>query len=465
MRIAIMRPIGPLTPSLILFVMLGAFAPSSAASPAPRGSTVTRVAKRTPPPHRDLKLSPELRARLSAATVTQKPIRFEPISSKDVRENVPARARPMRANTKGKLKPISNVELTDELNAIERKLNGQGYSLRDNRTVAYHEHKPSRVKLEQQVQRVREVASVKPERAPLTVDQLRLKVRGAAKPPRARAPLGSGAINHGMWTHQGSSLHAESDFKWTPSMGEPDTASAFIDTRVHYSGDIDGFESGLHANAVVQAGAYIFGNRVDVARIDARADATVQEYEVDVTATLANAYEYPLFHRKQSNNPLAISETIELFDYGQTYSTPLGIVGFPVLLEVTVSSALEVSYDAMLGDAYLIGGLEPQLRVEASAEVFIDMILASAGAGGKVLLVEAAPDLWGYAYFGEQAGKQTINTYVGGTFQVRFLEGRLYLFLELGFWPFELRFEHELWEYEGWEYKFPLSIWDHAVEL
>jgi hypothetical protein len=461
-----MSSIRCLTPTLGVLVALGLFAPPSVASPAPRESATTQAAKRTPPPRKEVKLSPEVRARLSAATVTRKPMRFESLTSREVRENISADKRPMRANGKGKFKRVSNADLTDELNALERRLNSQGYSLRDNRTVVYREHRPDRAKLEQQVQRIREVADTKPERAPMTSEQLRATVRDSAKPP-ARRPLGLGTANNGLWVSQSPELRTDVNFKWTPSTGEPELASAFLDTRANFSASIGGLDPGLHGNVTVQAGAYVLGQRVDVARLESVMNAALDgTYEVDVTATMLGGFEYELYREKKTE-PFFVDEPLlarDLPGYEQSFATPLFILGFPVEIEVTASPSIEVGYDVLLGEGYVVGGLQSKLTLEASLEVFVDAFLAEAGVGGSAVLVSASPDLRGAAYYGENNGKLTVTANVNGWMRFRLLDGRLYMFLDVGFCPLCLSFEYELWNYEGWGYAFPLFKQKYASE-
>lgn len=458
-----MATIRLLTPTLGILVALSLFAQPSDASPAPRESTVTKATKRTPPPRKQLDLSPEVRARLSTATVTRKPVRYVPLATRDVREEVSAEKRPTRVNPKGKPKRVTNAELTDELNAIERRLASHGYSLRDNRTVVYRDHQPNRAKLDQQVQRVRAVAETKPERAPMSGEQLRARVRGQAKPP-ARRSLGPGAANNGLWVSSGPKLQAQADFQWKPSIGESDSAMAYLDTRANFQGHLDGLDAGLRGQFMVQAGAYVLGERIDVVRFDSGMEMKLDGTRtMDVTVTFPGGYEYPIYEAGPDDSPEA-GDKLNLFDYEQTFGTKLWIIGYPIDVELTVAPTVTLGYDASFGADYVVAGLQPEITVEATLEVFIDAFLASVGAGGSVVLVDAAPDLRGAAYFGDHDGHTTINAYAGGWMHVRFLDGRFYLFLELGLWPFEFRLEHELWEYEGWSYDFPLFRWNSASE-
>lgn len=445
-----------------LVVLVGLFAPPIAAAPAPRSSTVARESQATPTQRTELQLSPDVKARLTAPTVKRKPRRFEALRSKDVR-NIPANKRPMRRDHNGKLVPWSNAELADELNAIERKLNSQGYSLRSRGTVLHHDHQPDRAKLQQQDQRIRKIGSYKPANTPLTGDRLRARVRGAAKPP-VRRTLGPGAAHNGMWVQQGPGLHAESDFRWQPSIGEPETASAYIDTRVNFSGALDGSKPGLHGSAVIKAGAYVLGQRVDVARLESKADVGLDgSYDIDVSATVVGGFEY---HFDAAAKSLSIDQTLALLNAEQTYATQLSVVGFRVGVDLTITSDIDLRYDVELADSYVVGGLHPHLRIDAAAEVFAEdsFGLVKAGASGSVIVIDVNPDLWGYAYYGSENGKLTLDTYVGGNMKARLLEGRLYLFLDVGAWPFDVRFEHDLWDFDGWSYDSPLGVWQHSIE-
>jgi hypothetical protein len=457
-----------LTATIPLVLVVALVTSSSEAAPPIQRGTAATPANRKPPARKQLKLSPEVQARLTQSTATQKPVRHVPFTSKEVRSQIPANKRPARATGKAKPKRVSNTELTNELNAIERKLNAQGYSLRDNRTVVVHEHVPDRVKLEKQVSEVARVVETKPKRAPLTGSQLRAKVRSSVKPPRHRAKppvrrtVGPGIETNGFWVQQDAIPAASSDFQWTPVIGEPDVGSAFLDTRASFSGAIGGIDSGLHGSIVVTAGAYVLNQRLDALRVDATMDASLEgTYEAAVTATLAGGFAYPLY-QDTGTHPIAVGDTLNVFDYDQKYSWIVPVVGYPVTVELTVSPSITVGFDAELDEASLIGSVRPELRLEATLEAYVDAILARAGAGGTAVLISASPELWGAAYFGEEAGQTTVNSHLSGNVRLRCLEGRIYLFMELGIWPFEIDLEWELMDYPGWEWTYPIFEWSSS---
>src|SRR5690554_4921157 len=114
---------------LPLILTVGLFASISEASqPAPaRRSPATNGPKATQPPARkQLDLSPEIRERLSQATVKRAPVKYIPFAKKDVRARIPPSQRPER-QANGKPKRATNANLTAELNAIEKRLNSHGY--------------------------------------------------------------------------------------------------------------------------------------------------------------------------------------------------------------------------------------------------------------------------------------------------------------------------------------------------
>ncbi|KIG13485.1 hypothetical protein DB30_07997 [Enhygromyxa salina] len=457
-----MFKIHQLAPTIPLLVGLALFAPPSEASPpAPRQQTDTKAANRTPPPRKVIKLSPEVQQRLSRATVTRKARSYVPLTKQDVRARISADQRPARATAKAKPKRVSNTELTNELNAVERKLNSQGYTLRDNQTVTYHEHQPDHATLEQQVRRIKKVTQTKPARAPSTAKQLRSKVRRTAKPP-ARRRVGTGANTNGFYAQQDSGS-AAADFGWTPSVGEPAIGSAFLDTRASFSGSIGGMDPGLHGSVVVRAGAYVFNQRVDALRVDATLTGTLDgAYEADVTAMLGGVWEVPLYNKK-STKSIDDTDSRDLFDFDRTFHTQLYIVGYPVDLDLTVHPTLSVAFDLALSDGILIGSLRPEVRVEATLEAYFNALVAKAGAGGSVVLLAANPELTGTAYLVNEDGQTAVHASVEGWIRCRFLEGRLYAVLDLGVGWFSKRFEHELIDYAGWAVEYPFVEWDSST--
>jgi hypothetical protein len=451
-----------LTPTLPLLLGLALFAsPSEASPPAPRQQTATKAAKRTPPPRKVIKLSAEVQQRLSRATVTRKPVRHVPLTKQEVRSHISADQRPARATAKAKPKRVSNSELTNELNAVERKLNSQGYTLRDNQTVTYHAHQPDRAKLEQQLRRVRDVAKTKPERAPMTGTQLRTKVRRSAKPP-ARRSVSAGANTNGFWAQQSPGAAAATNFAWMPSVGEPETGSAFLDTRASFSGRIGGMDPGLHGSIVVRGGAYVLNQRVEALRVDATLTGTLDgSYEADVTATLGGMWAYPIYNKK-SAQPISDSKALDLFDNDQTFHTKLPIIGYPVDIDLTVHPTISLAFDVELSDGILVGSLRPEVQLEATLEVYYSALVAKAGAGGRVVLLAASPELTGTAYLAEDDGQTSVHASIEGWVRCHFLEGRLYAFLDFGWGWYSKRFEHELMNYAGWAVEYPVVQWDSS---
>ena len=450
-----------MTAPLVLLLGASAFAPpSEAAQPAPRQGAKTQAAKRTPPPRRQLSLSPQVRQRLNRATAPRKPKTYSPLSKQEVRSSAPSSKRPARTTSKGKAKRLGNAELTKELNAIERKLNSQGYSLRDKQTVLYHEHRPDRAKLQAQTRKVRVVADTKPKRAPLTSDQLRSKVRSSTRPPKRRAPVRGGDVP-GFWL--GSDAPAAAvDFGWTPSVGEAEVGSAYLDTRVSFTSSLGGLEPGLHGSMMVKAGGYILGARVDVARFEARVDSSLDgQHSATGVVTLPGGYEYALYD-KQGSESVSVTKDLDLYDSDQEFGWVVLIAGYPVSIDLTLSPSLKLKLEAAANDGYVYESFAPQIEVDVTLEAYIDMLLAEVGAGGSTTLISASPTLAGGAYFGGSESQPSAHAMLTGSVDFEFLKGRVYAFLELGWWIFTTRFEWELWDYDGWKYQHPLFQWDNS---
>ncbi|WP_106088880.1 hypothetical protein [Enhygromyxa salina] len=389
-------------------------------------------------------------------------MRYVPLSKKDVRAQTSTEERPTRANKQGKLKRVSSAELTDELNALERKLASQGHSLRDNRTVVYHEHRPDRAKLDKQVQRVRESVQTKPARAPMTREQLRTKVRRSVKAP-ARRSVRAGSATNGFWA-SGSGPAAHTDFAWAPSIGETEIGAGYVEARASFSASLGGADPGLHGSAVIRAGGSVLNERFEVVRFDAKMDTSSDgTYAATLTATLVDGFQYDIY-QKNGKQPISVAKAMHLFDVEPKFHTKLFIIGYPVDIDVIITPTINVDFDVQLGEGYLVGSLAPEIRVDAKLEAYFDAMLIQAGAGGSALLLQAAPDFHGAAFFGDNKGQATAQAYLSGQLSVQFLQGRLYAFIDTGWGRWTKRFETELWNYAGWAYNYPLFEWDSSGE-
>jgi hypothetical protein len=429
------------------------FASTSHAAPEGRATTGTKQASKKPP-RKTVVVSKQVQERLAQPTTKKKPLRYEPLTRQEVRKAVPSQQRPARQQASGAPKRLTNTELTNELNAIEKRINAYGYSLRQGGKAVYREHKPNRERLAKQIAKVDEVAGQKPARAPLSESKLRERVRQEAKRETpARAPV------HQAW---GGGGPAEADWSWRPMLGESDYAAAFLDTQAHVEASLSGSNPGLHASVTASAGGYVLSERFDVVTIHGTFDAGLDgSNRAKVVATLPFGEEQVLVD-ESSQALLTKNENFEIPSWNLVppLEVPLGIVGFPIMLEVVVEPELSVRTDLYVESAILYGAVAPSVEVNVTASAYVDMFLVEAGVGGELHLVDVDPLLMGYATF--DAGNRPIAE-IHGWFDAKFLFGRLFAFIELGFWPFEYTFESDIANYAGKMWSFP--IYATSVEL
>ncbi|NJK31377.1 MAG: hypothetical protein HC927_02575 [Deltaproteobacteria bacterium] len=398
-------------------------------------------------------MSPEVRERLSRPTTTRKPVKYVPLTKKEVRDRVPTSDRPKR-KVNGNPKRLTNTQLTDELNKIEKQLNTYGYTLRDSAPVKYHEHRPNRAVLEKQEKQARKVADVRPKRAPLSSSQLRDKVRRAAKPPR-RAPTQAGGNVNQLWAGQSAAKSSVANFDWRPAFGEDEIASAYLDTTAGFSAELDNYNLDMNGSVVARAGVTILGERLDALRLDAQFSSHNGAYRTDVELRMLG-YDYPLIDVDQSKT-ISVYDVYEPPLSGQdyrAYATKVPIAGYPVDVVLTVTPTVSVGYGAEITGEYLFGYITPNARLDLTLEAYADFSLASVGAGGSVALLEVTPNLMGIAYFPEVGGTSKPTAEIHGAVWAKWLTGRIYLFLTLGWGPLSKRFEYEMLGYEGWSHDF-----------
>jgi hypothetical protein len=455
---------GRLSRTLPLVIVLGLVASASEASPpAPRrssGPAAKAPTKATPirtPVRKQLALSPQVVQRLSRPTVQRAAVEHVPLSKKEVRERVPASQRPPRS-VSGKVRRATNAELTTELNKIEKQLNGYGYSLRDEKTAVYHEHKPNRALLDKQVGAVRRVADTKPKRKPLSHPELRARVQREAKPvPRAARP--NTPLNQ-LSSSPGSGLSASADFDWSPMLGETNTASSYLSAHASFSGDTGGFTPGMRGNVSISTGAYVLGERYEAFRLDADFTSPLDgSLDAELNATLMGGYQQPLVDANDQH-ALTFERSHTLYDGGLIVGTTLFIAGFPVSIDVIVSPSLRVAYGAELRPGMVVATVKPNVKLEARLEAYLDLWLIEAGGGGSVTLIDTTPGLVGAAYLDEVDGHPAVTAELYGWIHTRFLDGRVYAFIEFFFGP---RLEWELANYEGWEWLVPVFRHETAI--
>jgi hypothetical protein len=380
------------------------------------------------------------------------PVRHVPFASRDVRSRVPAEKRPRSASGK----PISNAQLTKELNKAEKQLNAHGYSLRDTtQATTIHEHRPSRAVLEKQEQQIESViAKEKPARAPLTPAQLRNQVRRATKPPPARR---AGSTTH-QYSVQSPASAASVSFDWRPSLGEGVVASVYLDTRANFTG---GGLGPMKGSFVTRAGAVVMGQRYDALRLDAEFASANGAYQASVKVTWGDGFEIPLYEVQQEKN-LDVERRQPLFDYGAHYSTTLPILGYPITVDLALTPTVHIDYGAYLADDMLWGYAYPDLQVELTAEAYLSAFIVRAGASGKVTLLDVKPSLAGALYFDNEDGQAKPFAQLHGSVRTVFLRGSLDAFVEVFALFGWKRFSLELVNYSGWSYDVPVFRYDSA---
>ncbi|MFV8755070.1 hypothetical protein ACNOYE_31355 [Nannocystaceae bacterium ST9] len=427
------------------------FVPTSHAAPEGRATTGTKPASKKPP-RKTVVVSKQVQERLAQPTTKKKPLRYEPITRQEVRKAVPSQQRPARQQGSGAPKRVTNTELTNDLNAIEKRINAYGYSLRQGGKTVYREHKPNRERLAKQIAKVDEVAGEKPARAPLSESKLRERVRQEAKRERpARAPVNQ------AWGGWGP---VEASWDWRPILGESDYASAFLDTRARFEASLSGSNPGLHGSVTASAGGHFLGERVDVLTVQGSFDAGLDgTNRAKLVATLLYGEEMVLVD-ETSQTRLSKNREFDLPSWGAWMEVPIGMVGFPIMLEIAVEPKLSVRTDLYVESSILYGVVAPDVEVGVTASAYIDMFLAEAGVGGELILIDAQPQLMGYSAldFNDRPIAE-----IHGWIDAKFLFGRIFAFLELGFWPFEVTFETDLANYSGTTRSFP--IFATSVEL
>lgn len=441
-----------LRPTLLvapLFVCL--FASSSDAAPGGRAATGTKQATKQPP-RKTVVVSKQVQQRLAQPTTKQKPLRYDPFTRQEVRKAVPAQQRPARQQTGAAPKRMTNTELTNELNAIEKRINAYGYSLRQGGKAVYREHKPDRQRLAKQIAKVDEVAGKKPARAPLSESKLRERVRQQAKRETpARAPVHQSMGGFGP---------ATASWGWQPMLGETAYAAAFLDTQARFEAALNGSNPGLHGSVSARAGGYFLDERIDVLTVQGSFDAGLDgTNHAKLVATLLYGEEMVLVD-ETSQSRLSATKEFELPSWGAWMEVPLGMVGFPIMLEISVEPELSVHTELYIESGTLFGVVAPDVEVGVTATAYVDAFLAEAGVGGELMLIEAQPTLMGFTAL--DFDNRPIAE-IHGWIDAKFLFGRIFAFLELGFWPFSITFETDLANYSGTSRRFP--IFATAVEL
>lgn len=445
--------------TLPLLLSLGLLATvSEAAEPPPaRQVAPAKAPAKGPAVRRQVKLSPEVQERLTRPTVARAPIKYIPLAPRDVRSRVPAKDRP-RQQAAGNARRVSAAQLTEELNAVEKQLSAQGYTLRDNRPVNYHQHQPNRAVIDRQLQQIRAVAEAKPRRKPASSAELRDRVRRQAKPAgRRAAPANAGPLQ--FLAPQRAGPRAAANFSWTPILGEPEIAAAYFDTRASFTGRAFGADANVRGNIMIEGGALIFNERYRALRIDADFTSRPEAYEAKVIATFIGGYQRSLVDER-SAKPLDTTnqQVLELSAY--EFQTTLFIVGFPVDILVTASPTANLDFSASLTAQGAHGHVEGDLRLEATVEAYYDGWIGQAGAGGTVVLLDLHPDLNGVAYVTQADGPIKMIAEIDGWIRSRFLYGRVYAFLKIGWGFFSRRFEIDLMNYEGWGWNTPVFHYD-----
>jgi hypothetical protein len=369
--------------------------------------------------------APPATGRVDAASIKvnkRPPIAFAPFEMRDQKTGKPIP--PDEQITLANGKRMTVRQYFDQINDLEKKLNSNGFSLRQPsaKDAPMQEGVVPHALLQQQTQRV--LAAHQPgtaaqpfnirsaEREHNSLPTLRLEqLKGITlvKPPKK--------VNYG-WS-------------WGWGVGDPALFATNIDIKLSMDGvkAQTGTATSVDVAAEAKAGGSIFNNAFDILRVTGNmhaADTGALNGKLDVFVLGNNIYSLS----KTGSAKLYKSDNVsKSLDKAVHVDFPLGPIPFSATVGIQGTAGVGYVLSVAPIAARLSGG--PFVRSKAYAQVAVDIDIARAGVEGDLTLLDYGLNLDGEVSFGiDPANKPYFKTHAEVSQNMKMLGGELYAFAE-----------------------------------
>ncbi len=345
-------------------------------------------------------------------------------------------------------KQVKAGEYYAELNKLEKKLNALGHSLQDGKSqrVVLQQTTLDRAGLDAKARAVttRHLAfnakTMKPavKRAELEAKHTQLVARVAhRRAALKKAPTGGA----------GKGTHAVKT--WNYQVGKPSVISAFLEGKMEVKGSRDAVD----VLGEAAAGGYLVNHRLEL--LKARAAVRVP----DKGASSARLNVYVMGHSVYNlNKSVSTSwsksdEISKSFDYSTKFNFMLGPI--PMSVRFGAQGSAGVRYFVGIRPLEATAQIVPNARARAYAQAGIDIVIASAGVGGQLRLIDLTLRIGADVGVNHDSRGLYVHEHFYALSELEMLSGSLYVYAEvtvprIGLPPWTKKhYEWDLWKWKG----------------
>jgi hypothetical protein len=347
-------------------------------------------------------------------------------------------------------KIVQAGEYYAELNKLEKQLNTIGHSLRGKAAntvlvetgVDLAKHKKAVATLSTRLVKF----NPKTMRAAGTRKDLAAQYAKAKATDKQRAA----ALAKAAPKMAGATKTSRSVKNWNYLLGKKNVVAGFLDGKLELKGSKDAVDILAEAGA----GGYLANRRVNV--LSARGSVRVPQAGQSTARLNVYVMGNSIYNKNLS---AATSQTwsdqlTKTFDYSTTFRFALGPI--PCSVKLGAQGTVGVRYFIGVRPAHATAQFIPKAQVRAYAQFAVDIIIASAGVGGQLHLVDFELRLGGDLEIGfENSRGAFVAERFYGAIDLHMLGGKLYVYAEVTVPAFDIppwhkkRYQWDLWKWAG----------------
>jgi hypothetical protein len=343
-------------------------------------------------------------------------------------------------------KTLNAGQYWDEMNKVERGLNAEGYTLRPGPG-----DKPGTPKRIEVQQTPTPVATLQQQDRALSSSYIRnlkfqpLNLSEAVQRQQAMIVVNPSLLNT-VGVNLGTPLHVVKNYDKT--FGDSSTLAVSLNGKL----ELDGTSTSTSLDAEANASSSLLSHSFDILQLSGKLTSPQKgPLNVNVNASVLGSNVYNLNHDVTSTFSKSdhLSKT---FDQSVTVAR-FTILVIPMSVKIGIQGTAGFQYAVTVAPLKATGTFAPSIKSSVYAQVGVDVVVASAGVGGRLVLLNLDGNLDGGVAIVPAAGNK-LNYGYNLSYQqtIDTLDGDLYAFVTVGdcdFFGFCHQFDHSFFSYTG----------------
>ena len=214
---------------------------------------------------------------------------------------------------------------------------------------------------------------------------------------------------------------------WNLSFGDPGVISVFLNGKV----ELDGTSTSTSLDAEANAGGSLFSHRFDILQLSGKLSSPqAGPLNINLSASVLGKTVYNVNQNATStfSKSDSISKTLD-----ESATVQFVLLGIPMSAKVGVQGKAGLTYAVTVAPVKATGSVAPSISSNAYAQVGIDVGVASAGAGGRLTILNLNGNLNGDVAIVADAKNNLTYSYDAQYCQnFDTLDGTLFAFARIG---------------------------------